>query len=416
VDVLAELKETPVATEGVEQPPGDADVFSIALQRGNIARELGLPARRRLLFSFRDHAPVQTSEGVPIRFLALGTDLFDRMLSLVRERWGAHLQYGAKYIDVTLPPGDCYLLWFLAAEARDGLDQVVDQHLFAVKQTPEGYESAAAAALIDLVPARDTVLVPKVLSEMAGAPQPVVEWSITRQQLPFLEGVQQQRDIITQMRKESLLGDAKAAAKKATDAYNELVFAELSDDNEQRKARELRDQLQARLGELSRQFDREGGCSLGPVRVLGAAAVFSMIDAPEEDLVDEKPTIAAAAELLAQQYEEKHGRTAKNVSGEHDQYPYDLHSQGPGGLRCIEVKGTTTGQVKLSENQRRAATKLGNSYYLYIVRDPLGDHPRLSIIRNPLSKMKYDDVLYSGARYVFNASTWQAAAEEETEL
>ena len=150
--------------------------------------------------------------------------------------------------------------------------------------------------------------------------------------------------------------------------------------------------------------------------MIGVAAVYSFIDAPEEDLADEKPAIGQKAEELAQAYEEKQGRVVKNVSGEHDDYPYDLHSTGPGGVRCIEVKGTTTGQFKLSENQRRTAKKLGKSYYLYIVRDPLGDHPKLTIVRDPLSKMEYDDVLYSGARYVYNATTWQAAADEETTL
>ncbi len=110
------------------------------------------------------------------------------------------------------------------------------------------------------------------------------------------------------------------------------------------------------------------------------------------------------------------GRTAIDVSGEHDQYPYDLHSTGPGGTRCIEVKGTTTSRFLLSKNQRRAAHKLGKSYYLYIVRDPLGNHPHLTIIRDPLSKMDYDDVLYSGVRYVYNASTWRAAADEQEML
>jgi hypothetical protein len=93
-----------------------------------------------------------------------------------------------------------------------------------------------------------------------------------------------------------------------------------------------------------------------------------------------------------------------------------LHSTGPGGVRCIEVKGTTSGRFSLSENQRRAASKLARSYYLYVVRDPLGDHPRLTIIRDPLSKMDYDDVLYSGARYVYRAQTWHPAADENIVL
>ena len=83
---------------------------------------------------------------------------------------------------------------------------------------------------------------------------------------------------------------------------------------------------------------------------------------------------------------------------------------------CIEVKGTTTGQVKLSENQHRAARRFRASYYLYVVSDPLGEHPALTIIRDPWAKMAHDDILYSGARYVYNASTWRAAADEETPL
>ena len=103
------------------------------------------------------------------------------------------------------------------------------------------------------------------------------------------------------------------------------------------------------------------------------------------------------------------------MSGEHERFPYDLHSKGPGGVRCIEVKGTTAGQFFLTENERRAAQRLGMAYYLYIVRDPLGT-PKLTIIRNPLSRMTYDNVLYGGVRYVFNQSTWQAAGDEEVAL
>jgi len=141
--------------------------------------------------------------------------------------------------------------------------------------------------------------------------------------------------------------------------------------------------------------------------------VVALIDAPAEELIDERPDIGQKAEELARAYEKKHGREAKNVSGEHKMYPYDLHSTGPGGTRCIEVKGTTTGQFILKETQRRAAKKLGRAYYLYVVHDPLGEQPKLTIIRDPLSKMAYDDLLYSGARYVYRTSTWQAAADEE---
>jgi hypothetical protein len=336
------------------------------------------------------------------------------MLYLVRNRWGGTLSQGAKFIDVDLAPGEAYLIWFITAQVRDGLDQVVDETLFAVKQTAEGLESAPPASLIDLIPAPDTFLVPQNLRDWAKNPQPVLAWSITEQQVPFLSKVQQQRAHITDLRREPMLTDAQAAERTASDAYNELAF--FDDEIDMQEFEDQLEQARARVAALIRQFEHEAACSLGATWVVGVAAVYSLSNPPEKDLIDEKPDIGQKAEELVRAYEEKQGRDVKNVSGEHDVYPYDLHSTGPGGVRCIEVKGTTTGQFKLSENQRRAAKRLGKSYYIYIVRDPLGDQPKLAIVRDPLSKMNYDDVLYSGARYVYNTTTWQAAADEETTL
>ena len=87
-----------------------------------------------------------------------------------------------------------------------------------------------------------------------------------------------------------------------------------------------------------------------------------------------------------------------------------------GGVRCVEVKGTTTGKVLLSEPERRAAKRLSRSYYLYVVSNPLGAEPRLTIIRDPLAHMDHDDVLYSSARYVYDRRTWRGAADEEVAL
>ena len=415
VDTLLELNETPLAMPDASQPPGDAALLSLTLQRGNIAQALALPAQQRLRFSFYDD-PFIDAAGQPgeTTFLALGTAVFNALLTLVRQRWGETLAQGAKFIDVDLPPGETYLLWFLTAQVRDGHDQGVDETLFAVKQSAAGLESAPAAGLIDLIPAEETFLTPPHLRQWAREPQPVVAWSLAQQQLPFLQRVQQQRRHITALRREPMLADAQAAEMAANEAYNNLVFA--GDDANLQEFEARRNQAKSRVADLTRQFELEAACSLGAPQIIGAAAVYALINAPAEDLIDMRPEIGQKAEALAQAYEESHGRTVRNVSGEHEMYPYDLHSTGPGGTRCIEVKGTTTGQFKLSENQRRSAKKLGQAYYLYVVRDPLGAHPKLTIIRDPLVKMDYDEVLYSGARYVYNASTWQAAADEETFL
>jgi len=417
VDALSALKENPIALETLEQMPGDADVFGITLQHANIARALQLPSHRRYQFTFRE-AYAKISEDNPqndVYFLALGASTFDRMLRLAQQRWGDTLRCGAKFIDVTLPPGESYLLWFLAVEVCDGQGQGVVERLFTVKQTMDGFEAVATSSLIDLVPEPKAFLASETLNDLTRDPTPAIEWSIHHQQMHFLSEIQKQRTVITQLRCAPLLADAQAAERDALTAYNDLAFAP-PEDTSLEKAEAARERAAARVKTLTEQFAHEGACSLGPTRIIAAAAIFSLVEPPREELQDERPDIAAKAEALAKAYEERQGRQAINVSGEHDQYPYDLHSTGPGGTRCIEVKGTTTGNFMLSENQRRAAHRLGKSYYLYIVHDPLGKHPHLTIIRDPLSKMDYDDVLYSGARYVYNKTTWQEAADDEANL
>lgn len=413
IDALVELNETPVALpEGNQtREPGDAAVFSLAVQRAGIAGEIGLPARSNRLFTF--HRDVAT-ERENITYLALGTELFDRLLAVAHTRWGESLRRGARFIDLGLPPGDAYLLWFLSAQVRDGRDEVVEERLFAVRQTSESLQTASAACLNDLVPTGDDFLVPEWARERAADPQPVLAWSAERQQLPFLEAVRGRRGRITELRREPLLTDAAQAEQAAQKKHDEAAF--FGEGEEGRAAEQQLEQARRRMRALEYQFDHEAACSLGPAQVIGAAVVFALVGAPDADLIDERPAIADAAMRHARAYEERHGRSVRDVTGEHTNYPYDLHSTGPGGPRCIEVKGTTTGRVMLSETEHRAAQRLRSAYYLYVVGDPLGERPALTIIRDPWAKMAHDDILYSGARYVYNTPTWRAAADEETPL
>ena len=406
VDALTELNEAPQEWHGPGISPGDADVLGVRIAKPGLAHDLGLDPGRHALDTFRQE---HVARGV--NYLALGTPLLERTLALAASRWGGALLDGALFVDVDLAPGDSYLLWFFAVHVRDGMGRSVQESLFAVKQTADGFVSARASSLTDLVSARDRSL-PEILREWATDPKPAVDWSIACQQIPFLNQVAAQRAIITDLRRKPMLADADAALRAAQETFDDAVFEDA--DSSQPEAR--LQAAQARRTALTRRFEHEAACSLGVVRVLTVAAVLALVDAPQEDLADDRPEIAKKAQELAVAYELKAKRTPKDVSGEHDAYPYDLHSMGPGGVRCIEVKGTTTGAFLLSENERRAAKRLGSSYYLYIVRDPLGPGPVLSIVRDPLSKMEYDDVLYSGARYKFNATTWQPTVEETVSL
>jgi hypothetical protein len=60
-------------------------------------------------------------------------------------------------------------------------------------------------------------------------------------------------------------------------------------------------------------------------------------------------------------------------------------------IRRIEVKGRTRGQaIRLTTNEWYKATQLGDSYWLYVVWDPLqSPDPQPLIIRNPAKHLDH---------------------------
>ncbi len=418
VDALEALGEHPLSDQP-GTPAGYAAVIRWQPQRRTVADALSVPAGEHLRLSFQSG---KLPEGV--RFAALGTPILDGALRLVHQRWGETLSTGALFLDPALPPGDRYLLWFLVAQVVDGTGAPVEAMPLAVRQNllsggdRATFASAPASALIDLIAAPPEHVAPSVLLGLARDPQPAVDWSLAHQQLPLLASIGERRAGTVSLRRDSLLAEAERSLAAAQDRQNDLSFADTLDGepNPDLAAAELAvAQAKARVQDLAARFDREQACSLARPRLLGVAAVVSLHSGPDADVPDLRPDIAAAAQAIARRYEEDHGRQVTDVSGEHELEPYDLRSTGPGGTRCIEVKGVTTGPIILTENERRAAHRLGPHYYLYIVAEPLG-RPRLTIVHDPLSKMHHDHIMYSGARYAFDSATWRAAADEEIEL
>ena len=76
--------------------------------------------------------------------------------------------------------------------------------------------------------------------------------------------------------------------------------------------------------------------------------------------------------------------------------PYSSDDQG----RRIEVKGRTRGySIRLTTNEWYKATQLGDSYWLYVVWEPLGSNPELVVIRNPAAKLDHAKKEIVAARY-----------------
>ena len=116
-----------------------------------------------------------------------------------------------------------------------------------------------------------------------------------------------------------------------------------------------------------------------------------------------------AAEDLAVAHESSRGWETARVG--HLKIGFDVRSLGPAdpqtgyrdpveGIRRIEVKGRTRGcSIRLTTNEWYKATQLGDSYWLYVVWDPLGNNPELVTIRNPAVKLDHVKKEVIAARY-----------------
>ena len=146
----------------------------------------------------------------------------------------------------------------------------------------------------------------------------------------------------------------------------------------------------------------------GPLRHLGTALVLPAADAETPvpaDLLDgldpdTKRKIELAAEDVVIAHETGRGWETERVG--HLKIGFDIRSLGPAdsqtgyrdpvqGVRRIEVKGRKKGQpIRLTTNEWYKAQQLGDSYWLYVVWDPLNNPDPLPVmIQNPAKHLEH---------------------------
>jgi superfamily II DNA or RNA helicase len=171
----------------------------------------------------------------------------------------------------------------------------------------------------------------------------------------------------------------------------------------------------------------------GPVRHVATALVLPVgagagFGGAPEDL---DPNVRRRAELAAEDrvvaYEAGRGWECERVG--HLKIGFDVRSLGPAdpqtgyrdpveGIRRIEVKGRTRGQpIRLTTNEWYKAAQLGDSYWLYVVWDPLGTpDPLPLIVRNPVKHLDHAKREVIAARhYDIPAQAIEAAARNQRE-
>ena len=155
----------------------------------------------------------------------------------------------------------------------------------------------------------------------------------------------------------------------------------------------------------------------GPVRHVASCLVMPPATAADRfpELVDEpdaalRRQIELAAEDVVVAYETANGRECERVG--HLKIGFDIRSlSAPDpqtgyrdpvtGVRRIEVKGRKRGQaVRLTTNEWYKAQQLGDTYWLYVVWDPLhGPDPTPLMVRNPAKHLDHAKKLVVAARY-----------------
>ena len=140
-----------------------------------------------------------------------------------------------------------------------------------------------------------------------------------------------------------------------------------------------------------------------------------------------KRQVELAAEDVVVAWEEAQGRECERVG--HLKIGFDVRSLAPPdpqtgyrdpvtGVRRIEVKGRRRGQpVRLTTNEGDKARQLGDTYWLYVVWDPLDDpDPAPFMIRKPAEHLDYAKKEIAAARYYdLPAEAVERAAQEQRE-
>jgi hypothetical protein len=141
----------------------------------------------------------------------------------------------------------------------------------------------------------------------------------------------------------------------------------------------------------------------------GEGAAGEGLVAPEDIDPNIRRRSEKAAEDMAVAHETSRGWETERVG--HLKIGFDVRSLGPAdpqtgyrdpveGIRRIEVKGRTRGcSIRLTTNEWYKATQLGDSYWLYVVWEPLGTNPELVVIRNPAAKLDHAKKEIVAARY-----------------
>ena len=306
--------------------------------------------------------------------------------------------------------------------------------LVAVREEVDGsgsterHSPVPADALIDLAAHPNP---PAHLPDLDHSP--AADYVKTTIQMERCRQTQAERERYTSIARDYLERSFQARIRAAQNRVMALRAREQDDTDvalsRQRAERDLED-LQRTRGQRLEGAARLRVARHGPVVHVASCLVMPSDTAAEDFAGGEadaalRRRVELAAEDVVVAYEEAQGRECERVG--HEKIGFDIRSLAPpdaqtgyldpvAGVRRIEVKGRQRGgTIRLTTNEWYKAQQLGDTYWLYVVWDPLENPDPLPLmVQNPAKRLDHAKQEVVAARYYdFSAEAIEGAVGRE---
>ena len=403
-------------------------------------RRLGKPdASYRKLTFYKEH--LEQDQHLDAVLLGPGHPVYSAVDEKLRELLHEIVGQAAVYVDSAAEAP--YRLHFYEISVRGqttrGEATTIHAELVCVRE--ELGEGVAASDRYRVVPA-------DVLIDLPGHPRPpetlpeidqgpINDYIKTTVQMARRQDAQTERRCYADVARDYLDRSFDARVKAAQSRVMALRAREVKESEValalHRAEQDLVDLLRTRTERLA-GAERLRIARHGPARHVASGVVLPPDTAAdcfpelaEEPDVQLRRRVELAAEAVVVAHEETQGRECERVG--HLKIGFDIRSLAPPdsqtgyrdpvtGVRRIEVKGRKRGQpVRLTTNEWYKAQQLGDTYWLYVVWDPLDDpNPVPLMVQNPAKHLDYAKKEIVAARYYdLPADAVEQAAREREE-
>ncbi len=404
-------------------------------------RRLGKPdAGYRKLTFYKEH--LEQDQHLDAVLIGPGHPLYGALDERLRERLRDAAGQAAVYLD---PAAEApYRLHFheiaVRGQTAGGEAATVHAELVAVREAVGA--DLPASARCEMVPADVLIDLPAHPRPPEALPdfdhEPVADHVKSTVQMDRREAARTERGRYADVARDYLERSFDARIRAAQSRVMALRAREAAEPDvalaRQRSEQDLEDLQRTRTERLA-GVERLRIARHGPVRHVASCLVLppdaagdgKSGSAREPDAAQNR-RIELAAEDVVVAWEEGRGRECERVG--HQKIGFDVRSLAPpdpqtggrdpaDGVRRIEVKGRRRGQpVRLTTNEWYKAQQLGDTYWLYVVWDPLDAPDPVPLrVRNPAARLDHAKQEVAAARYydLPAAAVEQAAREQGDE-